>query len=304
MDRKANSNLTNSSSSVTSTPEQGRKGWSSPSGNDYLVPFSDALTDFDGLTSAGDTDHFQSFLRPASVSSSSANVSLNLTSELPFEPANKPVIRKRKLLHLFDEEIMLDKDQLFLKNVSELPTNTLKCKNPHQEALNLLTCPNDWLPENFTKILKDHFVPEIEMFRAGEAAEMFDDLSMPMPWQSDTDSVDDLKRLSLGSLNSSGMASPYMSSIASPFSTPSPQLRTTQPPFTASNTTKSTLDFLLFLQERIPTGEAVYFDTLIEPRRRAVAARAFHHLLELKMSNLLQARQSRPYSRILLELKD
>lgn len=330
MNRGSLSSHTTPSLSHSSTPEQGRRGWSSSSpsvtGNDnYLVPFSDALTDFEPLIISGSSsepDHFQSFLRPPSTLDSSASESLNLSSELlPFPAAftdsSKPA-KKRKLLHLFDDRIVLDKDELFIRNSDlDAPLSTrprASSKNPRQEALDLLTGANDWLPEDFTRVLKDRFVPEIETFRAEPIGETFDDLSMQMPWQSSTDNDDDLRRLSMSSSTTTaptGLVSPFMnlSSTASPFSTPSPKISPTGRllgglQITPSTTTKSTLDFLLFLQERIAPGATVPFATLIEPPKRAIAARAFHHVLELRMTNLLQVRQMRSFSAISIKLSE
>lgn len=294
--------------SVASTPEQGRKSSfafstsgssATPSG---LAPFSDALDDLDPLDSASTTSRIESFLRPSSSVSS-----LHFPTDPPENIQPRRVVnRQRRLLHLFDDKIMLDKDELFLSGISIIAESRMNPRAAEEEAFRLLRNPNEMLPEIFCIVLQERFAPpssepDIETFRAQEFVNDMD-MDMAMPWQSDSSEFgnDFDRRFSL--LSSSPNKSPAMTSPAgtSPFSTPSPKLPSNELGFTHS---KSNLDFLLFLQEQMEGRRSIRFGQLIQPPKRAVAARAFHQLLELQMQNLITCKQSRPYQPIEIFLK-
>jgi hypothetical protein len=87
--------------------------------------------------------------------------------------------------------------------------------------------------------------------------------------------------------------------------TPSSSLSSASSPFKQFSTSLSneTFDFFYFLQDTIENSDNTKiftFETALPKAgtSRAVAARAFHHLLELKTANLVKVKQSRPFSSI------
>lgn len=294
--------------SISSTPEQGRKSSfafstsgssATPSG---LAPFSDALDDLDTLNSASSASRIESFLRPSSSVSS-----LHFPTDPPEIIKPRRVInRQPRFLNLFDDKIMLEKDELFLSGDSYQSETKMSARAAEEEALKLLCNPNEMLPDFFTIALQERLAPlvnepEIEAFRT-KAIDSDMDMDMVMPWQSDSSEFGNEfdRRFSL---LSSPHNSPALTSPAgtSPFSTPSPKLPSKDLAGYAHS--KSNLDFLLFLQEQIEGRRSIRFGQLIQPPKRAVAARAFHQLLELQMQNLIICKQIRPYQSIEIFLK-
>lgn len=87
--------------------------------------------------------------------------------------------------------------------------------------------------------------------------------------------------------------------------TPSSSLSSASSPFKQFSTSLSneTFDFFYFLQDTIENSDNTKiftFETALPKAGtcRAVAARAFHHLLELKTANLVKVKQFRPFSSI------
>jgi hypothetical protein len=81
-------------------------------------------------------------------------------------------------------------------------------------------------------------------------------------------------------------------------------------PASSNNLSKETFDFYCFLQEAWESSMSAKsrsitsFSTLLkkETTGKAVAARAFHHLLELKTSAMIEVSQNRPFSDIQIKM--
>lgn len=364
------------SSEASMNPEMGRKSFASVLGTPFSntsgssnalqgSDFASAISDSDLAYSLNDHDmmHGSDYsmnsneifpLRPKK-----AGANGNLDFQVPNHLEKRRISRIRRIKNgLMDMELMLGKDELFIKE-SELLQNSknnsgIEEIDPIQEALKLLNGPDEFfVMETFDGIFKTsklNFKLSIKQKHNGKASSTFtsdhidfndgyyedndiynnNDIeqyrnvpnstpsTLNLPWSISGSSLSD-SNSSMKGFSSIGINTPVrkgQQSSPSSFSdlqdlrlssssSSSPSIPLYNPQ-TNMNLSQETFDFLYYLHDSLlsDSGSTTFGSVLNkETVSRPIAARAFHHLLELKSASLIDVNQAAPFSDIEIIIK-
>lgn len=211
-------------------------------------------------------------------------------------------------------------NDFFFESETSLKTSKLNFAYEYPRSENEATC------KDLSNVSFDNYMDndgyyahdEIEVYRNDPTRLSFSSSTprnLILPWSSSSsDALKINNQLSSAAINTpirKGLFGTAGQSTPSPLtdlaaSSSSISLKSSSPfkDFTSS-LSQETFDFFYFLQEKIieskPASKSTITFTNVLPKgktSRAVAARAFHHLLELKSGSLVDVKQSRPFSDI------